>query len=119
MAAGGGEVAETMALGGRERGPTVRVRAIPDGRVGAPGERLSQRRGHFFLRARPVLALHADKEFHLIVDNCSTHKRVKVRRWLKRRTRFHWHFTPTSSSWLNMVERHYCPANASTTGRNL
>jgi transposase len=47
----------------------------------------------------------ADKQLHLIVDNYSTHKHPKVLSWLKRRPRFHIHFTPTSSSWLNMVER--------------
>jgi len=42
---------------------------------------------------------------HLIVDNYGTHKHPKVTAWLKRHTRFHLHFIPTSSSWLNMVER--------------
>jgi transposase len=46
-------------------------------------------------------------EIHLIVDNYSTHKSAAVQRWLKpkARRRFHFHFTPTSSSWLNQVER--------------
>ena len=44
-------------------------------------------------------------ELHLIVDNYNTHKHEKVRRWLKRHPRFHMHFIPTSSSWLNLVER--------------
>ena len=42
---------------------------------------------------------------HLIVDNYGTHKHERVRRWLERHRRFHLHFTPTSSSWLNLVER--------------
>lgn len=42
---------------------------------------------------------------HLIVDNSSTHKSPPVRRWLARHPRVHLHFTPTSSSWLNLVER--------------
>lgn len=41
-----------------------------------------------------------DLDLHLIVDNYSTHKHEKVRRWLARHPRFHMHFTPTSSSWL-------------------
>lgn len=49
----------------------------------------------------------ADKELHLIVDNYATHKHPKVLRWLKRHARFHLHFTPTSASWLNMVERFF------------
>jgi len=47
----------------------------------------------------------ANRELHLIVDNYSTHKHPKVQKWLKRHPRFHMHFIPTSSSWLNMVER--------------
>lgn len=48
-----------------------------------------------------------DKELYLIADNYSTHKHPKVRRWLARHPRFHMVFTPTSSSWLNMVERFF------------
>ena len=44
-------------------------------------------------------------DLYLIVDNYSTHKHEKVRLWLKRNKRVHLHFIPTSSSWLNLVER--------------
>lgn len=44
-------------------------------------------------------------DVHLICDNYGTHKHAKVRAWLARRSRFHLHFTPTYSSWLNQVER--------------
>jgi transposase len=44
-------------------------------------------------------------DLHLIVDNYATHKHPKVLSWLKRHPRFHLHFTPTSSSWLNVIER--------------
>jgi len=44
-------------------------------------------------------------DLHLIADNYSTHKHPKVKNWLKRHPRFHMHFIPTSSSWLNLVER--------------
>jgi len=44
-------------------------------------------------------------DLHLIVDNYCTHKHQKVQNWLERHPRFHIHFTPTSSSWLNLVER--------------
>lgn len=47
----------------------------------------------------------AELNLHLIVDNYATHKHPKVQSWLKRHKRFHIHFTPTSSSWLNLVER--------------
>jgi transposase/DNA-binding CsgD family transcriptional regulator len=44
-------------------------------------------------------------DLHLIVDNYGTHKHPRVKSWLKRHPRFHLHFTPTSSSWLNLIER--------------
>ena len=47
----------------------------------------------------------ASLDLHLIVDNSSTHKSPPVRRWLARHPRVHLHFTPTSSSWLSLVER--------------
>ena len=43
-------------------------------------------------------------DVHLILDNYCTHKTAQVRRWLARHPRFHVHFTPTSCSWLNLVE---------------
>jgi transposase len=46
-------------------------------------------------------------DLHLIVDNYCTHKHQKVQRWLARHPRFHVHYTPTSASWLNMVERFF------------
>src|ERR1700728_4423550 len=49
----------------------------------------------------------ANLEIHLILDNYATHKTPQVKRWLKRHSRFHLHFTPTSSSWLNLVERFF------------
>lgn len=54
---------------------------------------------------------HLDREFteplqlHLIVDNYATHKHPRVKRWLEKHPRFQLHFTPTSSSWTNLVER--------------
>ncbi len=49
----------------------------------------------------------ADKQLHLIVDNYATHKHPAVQRWAARHKRFHFHYTPTSGSWLNMVERFF------------
>ncbi len=46
-----------------------------------------------------------DQEIHIILDNYGTHKHPDVVAWLERHKRFHFHFTPTSSSWLNMIER--------------
>ena len=48
-----------------------------------------------------------DKEIHIICDNYATHKHPKVKSWLTYHKRFHVHFTPTSASWLNMVERFF------------
>jgi len=48
-----------------------------------------------------------DKELHLIADNYATHKHAKVQKWLARHPRFHVYFTPTSSSWLNRIERFF------------
>jgi len=48
-----------------------------------------------------------DLQIHLIADNCATHKHPEVKAWLARHERFHMHFTPTSSSWLNLVERFF------------
>jgi transposase len=57
-----------------------------------------------FLQLINVKTPH-DMELHLIVDNYGTHKHPRVQSWLKRHPRFKLHFTPTSSSWLNLVER--------------
>jgi transposase len=49
----------------------------------------------------------ADQQIHVICDNYATHKHPRVQRWLARHKRFHLHFTPTSASWLNMIERFF------------
>jgi transposase len=73
------------------------------------GECMPRHRHREFLR----FLKRIDKEtpphldLHLIVDNYATHKTATVKRWLKAHSRFHLHFTPTSSSWLNMVERFF------------
>jgi transposase len=50
-------------------------------------------------------AVPADLDVHVVLDNSSTHKTPAIKTWLLRHPRFHFHFTPTSSSWLNLVER--------------
>jgi transposase len=47
----------------------------------------------------------ADLDVHLVLDNSSTHKTPQIKRWLLAHPRFKLHFTPTSSSWMNLVER--------------
>jgi transposase len=50
-------------------------------------------------------AVPAELDLHLICDNYATHKAPAIKKWLLRHPRFHLHFTPTSASWLNLVER--------------
>jgi transposase len=75
------------------------------------GEVLGQlRRRHRAIEFRQFLDLidahvPADQDVHLILDNYTTHKTAVIQRWLAKRPRFHVHFTPTYSSWLNQVER--------------
>jgi len=54
-----------------------------------------------------VAAAPTDKEIHIICDNYATHKHPKVQAWQQRHPRFQFHFTPTSASWLNQVERFF------------
>jgi transposase len=50
-------------------------------------------------------AVPAEYTVHVVLDNASTHKTPAIKRWLLAHPRFVLHFTPTSSSWLNLVER--------------
>ena len=76
-----------------------------DGRV--IGECMPRHRHQEFLRflRRLDRDFPKDLDLHLIVDNYGTHKQPKVKQWLARHPRFELHFIPTSSSWLNLVER--------------
>ncbi len=78
-----------------------------DGRV--IGTCLSRHRYREFLRFVRLIDQKTPPalDLHLIVDNYATNKTPAVKRWLKRHPRFHLHFTPTSASWLNMVERFF------------
>jgi transposase len=58
-------------------------------------------------------------DIHLIVDNYATHKHPKVMAWLKRHRRFHVHFIPTSSSWLNVIERFFRDLDANRLRRGV
>src|SRR5664279_2217210 len=57
--------------------------------------------------ARSTARRPKDKELHLICDNYATHKHPVVQEWLGKHPRLNMHFTPTSASWLNMVERFF------------
>lgn len=56
---------------------------------------------------------------HLILDNYGTHKHANVKQWLEKHPRFHLHFTPTSSSWLNLVERWFRNLDDKATRRGV
>lgn len=71
------------------------------------GECHRRHRSQEFLRFLDTIDANvpSDLDVHLILDNYGTHKTPTVRRWFVRHPRFHVHFTPTSASWLNLVER--------------
>ncbi len=58
-------------------------------------------------RRRGKIASRGCSALHLICDNYATHKHPKVQAWVSKHKRVHVHFTPTSASWLNMVERFF------------
>jgi transposase len=71
------------------------------------GDCMSRHRHQEFIRFLQIINVKTptDLTLHLIVDNYGTHKHPRVKAWLERHPRFHLHFTPTSSSWVNLVER--------------
>ena len=73
------------------------------------GECLPQHRHDEFLRFLRKLDRQTDKTLavHVIVDNYATHTHPNVKAWLEKNSRFHLHFTPTSASWVNLVERFF------------
>lgn len=80
---------------------------ILDGKV--IGECMSKHRQEEFLKFLKKIDKETpdDMDLHLIADNYGSHKTPKVKKWLLKHPRFHMHFTPTSASWLNMVERFF------------
>lgn len=97
----------TMTHDYKRHGTTTLFAALNtlDGQV--IGDCMPQHRHQEFIRFLKHIDQETPKEFdlHLIVDNYATHKHPRVAGWLRRNPRFHLHFTPTSSSWLNLVER--------------
>jgi len=73
------------------------------------GQCLPRHRHEEFLKFLRTIDRHVPNglQVHLILDNYSTHKHENVKQWLGKHSRFHLHFTPTSSSWLNLVERFF------------
>jgi len=99
--------AGTMTHDYKRNGTTTLFAALDtlDGRV--IGQCLPRHRHQEFLRFLRTINRETRKELdlHLIIDNYGTHTHPKVTAWLDKHPRFHMHFTPTSASWLNLVER--------------
>lgn len=97
----------TMTHDYKRNGTTTLFAALSmlDGRV--IGDCLPRHRHQEFIRflKRIDTETPLELDLHLIVDNYGAHKHPRVKTWLRRHPRFHLHFIPTSSSWLNMVER--------------
>ncbi len=85
------------------------------------GQCLPRHRHDQFLKFLRTInrAVPADLQVHLILDNYATHKHPNVKTWLAKHPRFHLHFTPTSSSWLNMVERWFGKLDDKATRRGV
>jgi len=101
--------AGTMTHDYKRHGTTTLFAAL-DVKTGAViGQCLPRHRAREFLRFLRTIDTQTPPhlDVHLIVDNYATHKTAAVRRWLKNHPRYHVHFTPTSASWLNLVERFF------------
>jgi transposase len=97
----------TMTHDYKRNGTTTLFAALSmlDGKV--IGECMPRHRHQEFIRFLKTIdtATPPELDLHIIADNYATHKHPRVKSWLRRHPRFHLHFIPTSSSWLNMVER--------------
>jgi transposase len=97
----------TMTHDYKRNGTTTVFAALSmlDGKV--IGDCMPRHRHQEFIRFLKQIELETPSalDLHLIVDNYGTHKHPRVKFWLRRHPRFHLHFIPTSSSWLNLVER--------------
>jgi transposase len=101
---------------------TLSLFAAYDAATGRVLGRCHQRHRHqeflaFLERIDAAFPDDGKSQLHLIIDNYSTHKTPKVHRWLLRHPRFHLHFTPTGSSWLNLVERFFARITTETIRR--
>lgn len=97
----------TMTHDYKRHGTTTLFAALSmlDGKV--IGDCMPRHRHQEFIRflKKIDVTTRPELDLHLIVDNYGTHKHPRVTSWLRRHPRFHLHFIPTSSSWLNLVER--------------
>jgi transposase len=98
---------ETMTHDYKRNGTTTLFAALDVAEGRLIGQCMPRHRHQEFIKFLEQIDAETPRalDLHLIVDNYATHKHPKVQEWLKRHRRFHMHFTPTSSSWLNLVER--------------
>lgn len=101
--------AGTMTFDYKRHGTTTLFAALDVATGEVIHECLPRHRHQEFLRfiQRVEQTTDPDLDLHFILDNYATHKHPKVRAWLQRHPRVHFHFLPTSSSWLNLVERFF------------
>jgi transposase len=98
----------------RRHGTTTLFAALDVATGEVIGECYSRHRSREFLRFLKTIDAEVpeDLDVHLVLDNYATHKTPSVQRWLAKRSRFHVHYTPTYSSWLNLVERWFALLSA-------
>jgi transposase len=101
--------AQTLTHDYKRHGTTTLFAALNVASGEVIGQCLPRHRHDEFLGFLKHLDRQTDKllDLHLVVDNYATHKHPKVRAWLEKNPRVHLHFTPTSASWLNLVERFF------------
>jgi len=99
--------AATMTHDYKRNGTTTLFAALEVATGTVIGECLPRHRAREFVTFLDTIeaAVPPGLDVHVILDNYATHKHATVTRWLERHPRIHFHFTPTSSSWLNLVER--------------
>jgi transposase len=97
----------TMTHDYKRHGTTTLFAALEVAEGRLIGSCMSRHRHQEWLRFLKLIDAETppDMDLHLILDNYATHKHAKVKAWLAEHPRFHLHFIPTSSSWLNIVER--------------
>ena len=101
--------AGTMTHDYKRHGVTTLFAALDVASGKVIGECMNRHRHQEFIRFPRTIDRNTPKnlDLHIIVDNYATHKHPKVKAWLGRHKRFHPHFTPTSASWINQVERFF------------
>jgi transposase len=101
--------AGTMTHDYKRHGTTTLFAALDVATGEVMHECMARHRHQEFLRfiRNVVKQTDPDLELHFILDNYATHKHAKVKAWLRRNPRVHFHFVPTSASWLNLVERFF------------